>query len=279
MQSTRSVVNGARPAVRPSPPTSVSLFESNLLLKELLQRWKGVTPILWGRQLEQEQLDGTLIYLSVMNASHLPDRQLSSPVTDFYHFDTTPNDNLEVQNDILTRSAGHRRRLERADGGAHWFPGRSVGQGDHQGAGVDALGHRVYRSVRLHATRPKRRSTGPLDYVTTRLAKEQPQPTRCWARSGCWPRWTAFYALANELGLSYRGAAQPGENLLLPTTDQHSGRPILHRRPSLAATWGGPSRWSSSVSRASAIFIRSLSRRTWPSRALRQGPRSCPSTC
>ncbi len=68
------------------------LFSPNLLLRDFLQeRWKGVVPILWGRQLKQERLD-ELIYMGVMNADHLPDGQLASPVTDFYHFDTTPNE-------------------------------------------------------------------------------------------------------------------------------------------------------------------------------------------
>lgn len=37
----------------------------------LLERWKGLQPILWGQQLRQERLD-QLIYLSLLNASHLP---------------------------------------------------------------------------------------------------------------------------------------------------------------------------------------------------------------
>lgn len=65
-------------------------FNPNLLLCDFLQeRWKGLTSILWGRQLKQERLD-ELIYLSLMNVDHLPDQEMSSPVTDFYHFDTTP---------------------------------------------------------------------------------------------------------------------------------------------------------------------------------------------
>jgi glycerol-3-phosphate dehydrogenase len=68
------------------------LFNPNLLLRDFLQeRWKGVVPILWGRQLKQERLD-ELIYMDVLNAQHLPDDLMSSPVTDFYLFDTTPND-------------------------------------------------------------------------------------------------------------------------------------------------------------------------------------------
>jgi glycerol-3-phosphate dehydrogenase len=67
-----------------------SLFSPNLLLNDFLQeRWKGLAPILWGRQLKQERLS-QLIYLSLMNADHLPEAELSSPVTDFYRFDTTP---------------------------------------------------------------------------------------------------------------------------------------------------------------------------------------------
>jgi glycerol-3-phosphate dehydrogenase len=65
-------------------------FNPNLLLRDFLQeRWRGLTPILWGRQLKQERLD-ELIYMSLMNVDHLPDKELASPVTDFYHFDTTP---------------------------------------------------------------------------------------------------------------------------------------------------------------------------------------------
>ncbi len=72
--------------------TDNRLLNTNLLLRDFLQeRWKGITPILWGRQLQQERLD-ELIYLSVMNADHLPDGDLASPNSDFYHFDTTPDE-------------------------------------------------------------------------------------------------------------------------------------------------------------------------------------------
>ncbi|MBX7232848.1 MAG: anaerobic glycerol-3-phosphate dehydrogenase subunit A [Caldilineales bacterium] len=72
------------------------LFNPNLLLRDFLQeRWKGVTPILWGQQLKQERLD-EMIYLSLLNVDHLPESDLSSPLTDFYHYDTTPNDKLEA---------------------------------------------------------------------------------------------------------------------------------------------------------------------------------------
>ncbi len=56
----------------------------NLLLRDFLQeRWKGLLPILWGRQLKQERLD-ELIYLELMNANHLPDDATTSPMTEFY---------------------------------------------------------------------------------------------------------------------------------------------------------------------------------------------------
>jgi glycerol-3-phosphate dehydrogenase len=62
-----------------------------LLLRDFLQeRWRGLTPILWGRQLKQERLD-ELIYLSVMNADHLPDDGAASPLSEFWEFDTTPS--------------------------------------------------------------------------------------------------------------------------------------------------------------------------------------------
>jgi hypothetical protein len=41
--------------------------------------------------LKQERLD-ELIYMSLMNVDHLPDKDLASPVTDFYNYDTTPGE-------------------------------------------------------------------------------------------------------------------------------------------------------------------------------------------
>ena len=65
------------------PPIS-DIRNPNLLLRDFLQeRWKGLKPILWGQQLKQERLD-ELIYLCLMNADHLPDEELTSPMTDFY---------------------------------------------------------------------------------------------------------------------------------------------------------------------------------------------------
>ncbi len=67
------------------PPTS-----PNLLLRDFLQeRWRGLTPILWGQQLKQERLD-ELIYLSVLNVDHLPADESQSPLSEFWKFDTTP---------------------------------------------------------------------------------------------------------------------------------------------------------------------------------------------
>ena len=66
------------------------LLNPNLLLRDFLQeRWRGLTPVLWGRQLKQERLT-QLIYMSLMNANYLPDSELVSPVTEFYRFDMTP---------------------------------------------------------------------------------------------------------------------------------------------------------------------------------------------
>jgi len=65
-----------------NPQSTIS--NPNLLLRDFLQeRWKGLTPILWGQQLKQERLD-ELIYQCLMNADHLPDEELTSPMTDFY---------------------------------------------------------------------------------------------------------------------------------------------------------------------------------------------------
>ncbi len=53
--------------LRQSP---VSVINS-ALIDFLLERWKGLLPVLWGAQLRQERLD-ELIYLSLLNADHLP---------------------------------------------------------------------------------------------------------------------------------------------------------------------------------------------------------------
>lgn len=69
---------------------SRELLNPNLLMQDFLQeRWKGLAPVLWGRQLKQQRLT-QLIYMSLLNADHLPDSDLNSPVTEFYRFDVTP---------------------------------------------------------------------------------------------------------------------------------------------------------------------------------------------
>lgn len=72
---------------RPGPNAALPPVEPGLLLRDFLQeRWKGLTPILWGQQLKQERLD-ELLYLSVMNVDHLPATGHTSPMTAFYHDD------------------------------------------------------------------------------------------------------------------------------------------------------------------------------------------------
>lgn len=67
-----------------SQPFVFDLSPSVLLRDFLQERWKGLLPILWGRQLKQERLD-ELIYLCLMNADHLPDENVTSPMTEFYN--------------------------------------------------------------------------------------------------------------------------------------------------------------------------------------------------
>lgn len=81
----------ARQANVESPIANLSISQSpNLLIRDFLQeRWKGLTPILWGQQLKQARLD-EVIYLSLLNVDHLPADGATSPLTDFYHFDPAP---------------------------------------------------------------------------------------------------------------------------------------------------------------------------------------------
>lgn len=70
-------------------------FDANLLLRDFLQeRWKGLTPILWGQQLKQERLD-QLIYLSLLNVDHLPDDGAASPLSDFYRHNPQSSSQVE----------------------------------------------------------------------------------------------------------------------------------------------------------------------------------------
>ncbi len=82
-------------AGRTSQTTTKSGFNPNLALRDFLQeRWKGITPVLWGPQLKQERMD-ELIYLSLMNADHLPEAEAAGPMTEFYRFDNTPAEEPE----------------------------------------------------------------------------------------------------------------------------------------------------------------------------------------
>jgi len=99
LQSPAHNVGGQSPSVVGHRST---VANANLLLRDFLQeRWKGLTPILWGRQLKQERLD-ELIFLSLMNADHLPDQDLSSPMTDFYAGKTS-----ETETSKITDEASH----------------------------------------------------------------------------------------------------------------------------------------------------------------------------
>jgi glycerol-3-phosphate dehydrogenase len=71
--------------------------QTNVALRDFLQeRWKGLLPILWGQQLRQELLD-ELIYLSILNADHLPGPKDSrlSPV--LYDAPLMGNETGEIQ--------------------------------------------------------------------------------------------------------------------------------------------------------------------------------------
>ena len=84
---------GAQPGTITLP--SSPLLNPSILLRDFLQeRWKGLTPILWGRQLKQERLD-ELIYLSLMNADHLPPEETTSPMTAFYRHNPIPEPQTE----------------------------------------------------------------------------------------------------------------------------------------------------------------------------------------
>ncbi|MFN8447000.1 MAG: anaerobic glycerol-3-phosphate dehydrogenase subunit GlpA [Caldilineaceae bacterium] len=79
-----------------SPQSAIPISQSpNLLLRDFLQeRWKGLTAILWGQQLKQERLD-ELIYLSIMNADHLPVDGEPSPMTQFYEHNPVAETHLK----------------------------------------------------------------------------------------------------------------------------------------------------------------------------------------
>jgi glycerol-3-phosphate dehydrogenase len=58
--------------------------EINLALVDFLrERWKGLTPILWGEQLQQARLD-ELVFFGILDADHLSTGGRTSPYTAFY---------------------------------------------------------------------------------------------------------------------------------------------------------------------------------------------------
>jgi glycerol-3-phosphate dehydrogenase len=51
---------------------ATAIAATNLALRDFLEeRWRGITPVLWGDQLRQERLD-ELIYLGILGIDHLP---------------------------------------------------------------------------------------------------------------------------------------------------------------------------------------------------------------
>jgi len=61
-----------------------SVEETNVALRDFLEeRWKGVLPVLWGKQLHQERFN-ELIYINVLNVDHLPGPRASRLATQPY---------------------------------------------------------------------------------------------------------------------------------------------------------------------------------------------------
>jgi anaerobic glycerol-3-phosphate dehydrogenase B subunit len=158
-------------------------FNPNLLLRDFVQeRWKGLTPILWGRQLKQERLD-ELIYLSLMNVDHLPEPDLASPVigaglsglTAAY---TAAKAGLKVK--VVAKGLG----------ALHWSAGT-----------IDVLGYMP------GDTKPVQRPLTTLDL----LPGEHPYRLADASKA-----LEAFQALTDSLGLSY-GRLPNDENWLLPS--------------------------------------------------------------
>ena len=83
-----NVPSGEAPHMSAAIDPKAVVAQPNLLLRDFLQeRWKGVAPILWGQQLRQERLD-ELIYLSILNADHLPGQEEESPMSAFYRLNS-----------------------------------------------------------------------------------------------------------------------------------------------------------------------------------------------
>ncbi|MEX1020560.1 MAG: anaerobic glycerol-3-phosphate dehydrogenase subunit GlpA, partial [Litorilinea sp.] len=87
----------------PAPPATIppALNAPGLLLRDFLQeRWKGLTPILWGQQLTQQRLD-ELIYLSLLNVDHLPPDATESPLSEFYRYNPIGDSARALAGDAL----------------------------------------------------------------------------------------------------------------------------------------------------------------------------------
>jgi glycerol-3-phosphate dehydrogenase len=92
--------NDNQPADKDTPSSGVSVENTNLALRDFLQeRWKGLLPILWGQQLRQERLD-ELIYLSLLNADHLPG-PASSRLSPISYDEAVNHENLGERNPLL----------------------------------------------------------------------------------------------------------------------------------------------------------------------------------
>ncbi|MBM3144251.1 MAG: anaerobic glycerol-3-phosphate dehydrogenase subunit A [Chloroflexi bacterium] len=103
--------------------------ETNAALRDFLEeRWKGILPVLWGKQLQQERLN-ELIYVNVLDVEHLPGPRASRLAAQPYALTPSP------------RPAGHppsplpELALSEAEG-----LGEGKGGGGGRGEGVVVIG-------------------------------------------------------------------------------------------------------------------------------------------
>ncbi|MBU1661944.1 MAG: anaerobic glycerol-3-phosphate dehydrogenase subunit A, partial [Chloroflexi bacterium] len=94
-----------------------SVEDVNTALHDFLQeRWKGVLPILWSKQLQQERLN-ELIYLNVLNVEHLPGPGASRLGAENYELPTTTDDRRPTTDEQRTIFDSNGQRS--AVGGRH----------------------------------------------------------------------------------------------------------------------------------------------------------------
>ena len=87
---------------------SLPVEKTNAALRDFLQeRWKGLLPILWGKQLRQESLN-ELIYLNVLNVDHLPGPAIS-PLGPENYLISTGRPEPEAREPRVAFSAPHTR--------------------------------------------------------------------------------------------------------------------------------------------------------------------------